>query len=117
MNLFWIFITGLTTGGLACLAVQGGLLASVVANQKEDELKNYELRIKNQKTLDQRDWLPVIMFLVSKLIAHVILGFFLGALGSVLTLSLGVRLAFQIFTALFMFATAMNLLDVHPIFR
>lgn len=41
----------------------------------------------------------------------------MGALGSVLTLSLGVRLAFQTFTALFMFATAMNLLDVHPIFR
>lgn len=34
MNLFVIFLTGLTTGGLSCLAMQGGLLASVIANQK-----------------------------------------------------------------------------------
>jgi len=32
MNLFAIFLTGLTTGGLSCLAMQGGLLASVIAN-------------------------------------------------------------------------------------
>ena len=31
MNLWVIFITGLTVGGLTCLAVQGGLLASVIA--------------------------------------------------------------------------------------
>lgn len=149
MNLFWIFITGLTTGGLACLAVQGGLLASVVANQKEKELdptqvtpaqqavaavehlsrrqrKKYRHALKatlsttdytGRTTFDQRDWLPVVMFLGSKLVAHTILGFLLGALGSLITLSLGVRLGFQTFTALFMFATAMNLLDVHPIFR
>lgn len=148
MNLFWIFMTGLTTGGLACLAVQGGLLASVVANQKEKELEptiddqarlaledieklprrqrrkqQHLLKLAETKnitertTLDQRDWLPVLMFLGSKLVAHTILGFLLGALGSLITLSLGVRLGFQTFTALFMFATAMNLLDVHPIFR
>jgi sulfite exporter TauE/SafE len=57
------------------------------------------------------------MFLLAKLISHTLLGFLLGSLGSVITLSLGVRLTFQVFTALFMFATAMNLLDVHPIFR
>ncbi|MCD8484309.1 sulfite exporter TauE/SafE family protein [Candidatus Woesebacteria bacterium] len=61
--------------------------------------------------------MPVTLFLVSKLIAHTLLGFFLGLLGSAITLSLGVRLAFQTFTAVFMFATAMNLIDVHPIFR
>jgi len=57
------------------------------------------------------------MFLGAKLISHTMLGFLLGLLGSAFTLSLGVRLAFQAFTALFMFATAMNLLGVHPIFR
>ena len=61
--------------------------------------------------------MPVAMFLSTKLIAHTILGFLLGLLGSAITLSLGVRLGFQVFTAIFMFATAMNLLDVHPIFR
>lgn len=115
MDLVFIFITGLTTGGLTCLAMQGGLLAGVIANQKEQE---YEISgKKNFSSFDQLDWLPVVMFLSTKLIAHTVLGFFLGLIGSALTLSLGVRLAFQIFTALFMFATAMNLLNVHPIFR
>lgn len=122
MNLLIIFLTGLTTGGLSCLAMQGGLLASVIANQKEEEHDNVKDNKEKQKnfslaSFDQLDWMPVLMFLSTKLIAHTILGFLLGLLGSAITLSLGVRLAFQAFTALFMFATAMNLLNVHPIFR
>lgn len=122
MNLLFIFLTGLTTGGLSCLAMQGGLLASVIANQKEDERTQTKPASNVQKSsslakFDQLDWLPVGMFLVTKLIAHTLLGFLLGLLGSAITLSLGVRLAFQAFTAIFMFATAMNLLNVHPIFR
>ncbi len=109
MDLIVIFITGLTTGGLTCLAMQGGLLTSVIANQKESEHESGKF--------SKNDWQPVVLFLGTKLIAHTILGFLLGLLGSVLTLSLEVRLAFQVFTALFMFATAMNLLNVHPIFR
>lgn len=104
MNAFIIFLTGLTTGGLSCMLVQGGLLASVVANQKK--------MVKNEAV-----WIPVVLFLSSKLVAHTILGFLLGAVGSTLTLSLEVRLFFQFFTAFFMFATAMNLLEVHPLFR
>lgn len=136
MNLWLIFLTGLTTGGLSCLAVQGGLLAGVIANQKKQELEgefddkiNQKQRRKQQymakvnggsKSMiefDSLDWMPVGMFLVAKLISHVILGFLLGSLGSVLELSVGVRLAFQVFTALFMAASAANLLNLHPIFR
>lgn len=122
MNLLIIFLTGLTTGGLSCLAMQGGLLASVIANQKEqehDEVKESKEKQKNFSlaSFDQLDWMPVLMFLFTKLVAHTVLGFLLGLLGSAITLSLGVRLAFQAFTALFMIATAMNLLNVHPIFR
>lgn len=121
MNLFFIFLTGLTTGGLSCLAMQGGLLASVIANQKEQELEDSTPQQKQHNfrlgSFDQLDWLPVTLFLVSKLLSHTILGFLLGLLGSAISLSLGVRLGFQIFTALFMFGTAMNLLNVHPIFR
>jgi sulfite exporter TauE/SafE len=136
MNLLFIFLTGLTTGGLSCLAVQGGLLASVIANQKEKEreqlLNDPVLRKEKKKkaflqsvqtqrnsfiTFDALDWQPVTLFLISKLVFHTILGFFLGWLGTKLTLSLETRLFFQGFTALFMFATAMNLLNVHPIFR
>lgn len=135
MNLWIIFLTGLTTGGLACLAVQGGLLTSVIANQKDQEFEdiksnkdnlkakkkvNYLEKIKSQTAFskfDDLDWMPVGIFLVAKLISHILLGFFLGYLGESLSLSLGFRLIFQFFTALFMFATAMNLLNVHPIFR
>ena len=34
------FITGLTTGGLSCLAVQGGLLASSLAHQIEQDFSS-----------------------------------------------------------------------------
>ncbi len=110
MNYWLIFLTGLTTGGLSCLAMQGGLLASVITNQKEILSQN------NQKP-HVKDWQLVAMFLVAKLITHTIFGLLLGSLGSVISLSLEVRLFFQIFTAVFMFSTAMNLLNVHPFFR
>ncbi len=118
MNLWAIFLTGLTTGGVSCAAVQGGLLTSIIANQKKRELdgdKNSKANSLNK--IDQMDWLPVTMFLSTKLIAHIILGFLLGGLGSVFAISQNLQLTLQIFTALFMFATAMNFLDVHPIFR
>lgn len=135
MNLGIVFLTGLTTGGLSCLAMQGGLLASVIANQKEQEHEELAAatsrRLKTKKSpavvaltkhaalgsFDQLDWLPVGLFLLSKLIAHTLLGFLLGWLGSAMTLSLGMRLFFQAGTAVFMLATAGNLLEVHPLFR
>ncbi|MBU1967367.1 sulfite exporter TauE/SafE family protein, partial [Patescibacteria group bacterium] len=119
MNLFIIFLTGLTTGGLACLAMQGGLLASVIANQKEQEHGEMgdDKDKRKARKFDQLDWMPAGMFLVTKLVAHTLLGFLLGLLGSAVTLSLSMRLGFQVFTAIFIFATAMNLLNVHPIFR
>lgn len=135
MNLWVIFLTGLTTGGLSCLAMQGGLLAGVIANQKDAEQEELQqdkhsrkaakkqayLRQLQQRStfmgFDRLDWLPVALFLGAKLIMHTLLGFLLGFLGESISLSLGVRLTFQVFTALFMFATAMNLLNVHPIFR
>lgn len=119
MNLWVIFLTGLTTGGISCLAMQGGLLAGVIANQKGTELEGTTAkeRRKMRGQFDQLDWLPVAMFLGSKLAVHTVFGLLLGALGAVISLSLGVRLAFQVFAALFMFGTAMNLLNVHPVFR
>src|SRR5687767_169156 len=113
MNYLAIFLTGLTTGGLTCLAMQGGLLASVIANQKEDEIE----KEKTKTGFDELDWLPVALFLISKLIAHVVLGFLLGWLGSQIELSLTMRLIFQGLAAVFMLATAANLLELHPIFR
>jgi sulfite exporter TauE/SafE len=118
MNLWIIFLTGLTTGGLSCLAVQGGLLASIVANQKKQEMNQTQKKGGEiPGTWQELAVLPVGMFLLAKLISHTILGFLLGSLGSVMELSLSAKLTFQVFTAIFMFATAANLLDLHPIFR
>lgn len=116
MNPLVIFLTGLTTGGLSCLAVQGGLLTGVIANQKDRELTG---NLKSTKALsfDRLDWLPVTIFLLAKLISHTALGFLLGLLGSSIELSLNLRLVFQGLAALFMLATAANLLDLHPVFR
>lgn len=116
MNLWAVFLTGLTTGGLSCLAMQGGLLASTIANQKEDELDDTPKKSVHAG-FDQLDWLPVVLFLIAKLMAHTILGFMLGWLGSKIELSLTVRLIFQGVAAVFMLATAGNLLSLHPLFR
>lgn len=116
MNLWTIFLTGLTTGGLSCLAMQGGLLASVVANQKKKELAQDSSK-KAAKTFDFLDWFPVILFLGAKLVSHTLAGFLLGWIGSVVSIQVWLQLVFQALAGFFMFATAMNLLNVHPIFR
>ncbi|HSW48169.1 MAG TPA: hypothetical protein VLG67_03745, partial [Candidatus Saccharimonadales bacterium] len=38
-NLWAIFLTGLFVGGLSCMAVQGGLLATTIAQREEERLK------------------------------------------------------------------------------
>ncbi|MEK7577259.1 MAG: sulfite exporter TauE/SafE family protein [Patescibacteria group bacterium] len=108
MNLLSIFITGLFTGGLTCLAVQGGLLASSIAQQESDTLKDEALK---------GHALPILSFLTTRLIAYTVLGILLGSLGSIVQLSLTTRVALQSVAALFMIGTALNLLNVHPIFR
>jgi uncharacterized protein len=116
MNYWLIFLTGLTSGGITCAAMQGGLLASVIANGKKHELKkNGEATA--AKSFDLGDWGPVTSFLLAKLISHTALGALLGLVGAALTPSLGFKLFFQGFAAVFMLATAANLLDIHPIFR
>lgn len=106
-NLLLIFITGLTTGGLSCLLVQGGLLASIISN-KQKSLKKAALS-------DQA--LPLINFLVSKLVVHLLLGALLGAVGSVLRPSPIVTGYLQIAIAIYLVGVALSLLDVHPFFR
>ena len=40
-QIFLAFLTGLMTGGLSCFAVQGGLLAGILAEQKKEEQKTF----------------------------------------------------------------------------
>ncbi len=110
MELWSIFLTGLSVGGLTCLAVQGGLLASTIALrtgetvEKSNRLKTHVL-------------LPVTAFLTTKLIAYTFLGFLLGWFGQTLQVSDGVRIVMQIVAGVYMLAVAGNLLNLHPIFR
>ncbi len=109
MDLWTVFITGLLTGGLSCLAVQGGLLAASLAQSDE--------YIGERKLQKSHHILPILSFLVAKLIAYTAFGFLLGWLGSFFQLSLGMQIFMQLFVVIFMFGTAMSILDVHPIFR
>lgn len=108
MNLAVIFLTGLTIGGLTCLAVQGGLLASVIASREKEG-------IEKKGRVDRI--FPTLSFLIAKLIAYTLLGFVLGALGSYISLTSSVQSIIQILAGIYMVVIALNLLDVHPIFR
>lgn len=99
-TVFFAFFTGLTTGGVSCFAVQGGLLASSIANQKEGNRNK-----------------AVFLFLFSRLFAYFVLGALLGLLGSSIAISPKVQGLMQIFAGVIMLLTAFRLLDLHPVFR
>lgn len=108
-NLWVIFLTGLTVGGLTCLAVQGGLLASVIAAREEDDLESGN---KRKHTV----W-SILAFLITKLIAYTALGFILGSFGGAINISPNVQTGMQFLAGVYMIAVALDLLKVHPIFR
>jgi uncharacterized protein len=115
------FITGLTTGGLSCLAVQGGLLASSLAHQIEQDYVQQAAqprkRSKVQAPVRSSSALPIFLFLVAKLVAYTLLGALLGLLGSYLTLSPMTRAFLMIAIGIFMVGNALRMFNVHPIFR
>lgn len=108
-ELILAFITGFTTGGLSCLAVQGGLLASSMAQKIEQDI--------NGKQNHPHVAKPILWFLVAKLAAYTLLGFFLGWIGSLIQLTPLLRAIFQIAIGIFMLGQALRLFNVHPIFR
>ncbi len=57
------------------------------------------------------------MFLLAKFASHVILGFFLGLLGSTFLLTPRIMGLVQIAVGIFMLATAARIAEIHPIFR
>jgi sulfite exporter TauE/SafE len=110
MSILWLsFLTGLTTGGISCLAVQGGLLATAVADKGDQGDKG------NQGL--QKKMPLVALFIAAKLLAYTVLGFVLGLVGSTLILTPKVLGWVQIGAGLFMVATALRMIDAHPIFR
>lgn len=118
-NLVVVFLTGLTAGGLSCLLVQGGLLASSVGYQAV--LNSYSSPLEpsynaNVKSRHELAW-PILLFLGAKLIAYTLLGFLLGWLGSMFQLTPATQAVTQIVVGIFMLGMALNMLKVHPIFR
>lgn len=99
MDLWVIFLTGLTVGGLTCLAVQGGLLASVIAANSSHNI------------------FPTLAFLITKLLAYTAFGFILGAFGGAIGINQTAQIIMQLIAGLYMVAVALNLLNIHPIFR
>lgn len=132
MNLGLVFLTGLTTGGLSCLAVQGGLLASSIAQQVEQTIAkahNGAPRSATQRrraqqpaalaggTAKQNLARPITLFLLAKLVAYTVLGFLLGGIGSVLQLTPQMQALMQLAIGFFMVGMALRMFNVHPFFR
>ena len=113
------FVTGLTTGGLSCLAVQGGLLASSLARQIEVDLINQPRGKKGKRhpTPQPQPALPIALFLLAKLVAYTMLGALLGWLGSYLSLDPISRAILMILIGIFMLGNALRMLNIHPFFR
>ena len=116
MDLIVAFITGLTTGGLGCLAVQGGLLTSTLAHQIEQDLQAHNGAGSTHK-FKPHIAQPILFFLLAKLIAYTILGYLLGAVGSVLQLTPFMQAILYFAIGIFMIGNGLRMFNVHPIFR
>ena len=108
-SLWLVFLTGLLTGGLTCLAVQGGLLASTVAQRARVAGR--------EEDTPAGQALPIALFLATKLAAYTLLGALLGLFGSAVGLSPTARGWLQMGAGFFMLGVAGQLLDLHPAFR
>lgn len=114
------FITGITTGGLSCLAVQGGLLASSLALQIEQDYAGQisgGKKSKQQPVVRTNSAFPIFLFLVAKLVVYTLLGAFLGWLGSYFAISPMSRAILMILIGIFMIGNGLRMFNVHPIFR
>lgn len=120
MNQFLlVFITGLTTGGVGCLAVQGGLLTTAITAQIPTA-KSGSKAIKNmraQSPFRSQATFSILLFLAAKLAAYTLLGFLLGALGAMFQLTAVTRAILTLAIGIFMVGNALRILDVHHIFR
>lgn len=115
MELWIAFLTGLTTGGLGCLAVQSGLLATTLAHQLEQEMA---LRKNNKRSVFRPAIArPILLFLTAKLLVYTLLGAALGALGAVLQLTPWMSALLYLAIGIFLLGNGLRMLNVHPIFR
>lgn len=122
------FLTGLTTGGLSCFAVQGGLITGSIAHRVEVAVQANRLAAKSSKKAAQRKAVMVrmeqlrtgqalLVFMAAKLAAYTLAGFVLGALGSIFTLSPVFKGLIQVSVGVFVVGNGLRMLDIHPVFR
>jgi uncharacterized protein len=129
VNLAAVLVTGLFAGGVSCAAVQGGLLTGLITRQRAAtaEPAAPARRRKNMQAAavaERQSWRaqlgddlsPVGGFLAGKLVSHALLGALLGALGSVVELSVGLRTWLQIGAGLLIIVFGLAQLGV-PGFR
>lgn len=116
VNLVAVLATGLFAGGVSCAAVQGGLLAGLVARQRPAATAAVPDPANPARGNRQRstrppagasapvsahgrladDLAPVGGFLAGKLVSHTLLGAALGAVGAAVELSVGLRTMSQV---------------------
>ncbi len=106
-SLWLVLLTGLSVGGLSCLAVQGGLLATLIASRTVAD-DHREVTLADQV-------LPVTQFLLAKIAAYTLLGALLGLVGS--KIPLGLQAWLMIFAGVFMLIVVAQMYDAHPFFR
>lgn len=103
-----IFVTGVLSGGVSCMAVQGGLLTAAIASL---------LHTGRQENTRRIIILATGAFLGAKLAIHTLFGALLGSFGSSIAVSIPVSSGMLLLASLFMIGSALNILGVHPIFR
>lgn len=103
VNLLSVFATGLFSGGITCLAVQGGLFTAMVA--------------KEQTTNVVKNALSFTAFFIGKLSSHFIFGFLLGWAGSFFQLSFQAQILLQTVAIVVMVSTALSMITNYPLFR
>lgn len=131
MNLAAVLTTGLFAGGVSCAAVQGGLLTGLITRQrgavtppaprppKGRRRPRAAVAVAPPRSALSRlgdDLVPVGGFLAGKLVSHTVAGALLGALGSAMQLSAGLRTWLQIGAGLLIITFGLAQLDV-PGFR
>jgi sulfite exporter TauE/SafE len=126
VTLWGVFLTGLVAGGVSCAAVQGGLLAGLIARRKgipETSIRRGGRPKAKAKVAvspafsGPQDLVPVAGFLAGKLISHMLLGALLGLVGDRVQLNFRVQAIMLISAGAVMLLMALDLLGVRAVRR
>jgi sulfite exporter TauE/SafE len=118
MSLWAVLLTGLFAGGASCAAVQGGLLAGVVARRRHNPapiMGTGRPLATTDSPMD--DVIPVAGFLSGKFVSHVAMGAALGALGGAVEIGFRTRAILQVAAGIVMVVLAADLLGVGAVRR